>query len=139
MKREREHRRRAPLTRSRTRTHTQTTLVCRRGEDEKKKKEKRRVWKKRNRLDGSWSAAARGGSFAQCSGSNFGKPDIDRNAIVIQSGRLQDNGRRAQQDGRREDPQEESIQNHGHVLPILADLRPTAEKRERNRIKRQVA
>ena len=95
------------------------------------KKEKRRVWKKRNRLDGSWSAAARGGSFAQCSGSNFGKPDIDRNAIVIQSGRLQDNGRRAQQDGRREDPQEESIQNHGHVLPILADLRPTAEKREK--------
>ena len=42
---------------------------------------------------------------------------------VVEGGRLQDDAGGADEDGQREDPQEEAVQHHRHVLPVLLHLR----------------
>lgn len=48
---------------------------------------------------------------------------VDGFAIVVERRRLQNDGSRSDQHGQSKYPQEEPIQHHGYVLPILADLK----------------
>lgn len=48
---------------------------------------------------------------------------VNRHSVVVQRRRLQDDARRAHQDGQREDPQEQPVQHHRHVLPIFFYLK----------------
>lgn len=48
--------------------------------------------------------------------------DVDRLRVVVQTGRLHDDERRADDARNREDPQEHAIEHHGHVLPVLLHL-----------------
>ena len=62
-----------------------------------------------------------------CHGACRGEPDageldVERLAVVIEGGGLEDDARGAHQDGHREDPQEETVQNHRHILPVLNHL-----------------
>ena len=50
----------------------------------------------------------------------------ERLAVVVEGGRLQDDAEGADEAGRGEDPQEQAVQHHGHVLPVLDDLNNTA-------------
>ena len=43
--------------------------------------------------------------------------------VVIEAGRLQDDAGRAHEDGQREYPEEEAVQHHRHVLPVLLHLK----------------
>lgn len=54
--------------------------------------------------------------------AELGEVLIDRRAVVVQRGRLQDNACRAGEHGQREDPQEQSVQHHRHELPVLLHL-----------------
>ena len=54
--------------------------------------------------------------------SDLGEPDVERLPLVVERGRLQDDARRPHEHGHREDPQEEAVQHHGHVFPVLDDL-----------------
>lgn len=44
---------------------------------------------------------------------------VDGRALVVQRGRLQDDAGGAHHHGEREDPQEQPVQHHRHVFPIL--------------------
>ena len=54
---------------------------------------------------------------------DLGQLDVDGLPVVVEGGGLEDDPGGAHQDGHREDPQEEPVQHHGHVLPVLYDLR----------------
>ena len=54
--------------------------------------------------------------------ADLGESDVERLPLVVERGRLQDDARRPHQHGHREDPQEEPVQHHRHVLPVLLDL-----------------
>lgn len=47
---------------------------------------------------------------------------IQRNRLVVERRRLQNDGRRADETGDDEDPQEETVQHHGHEFPVLDDF-----------------
>lgn len=47
---------------------------------------------------------------------------VDRLTGVVERGRLQDDSGRADDDGNREDPQEQTIEHHCHKLPVFFDL-----------------
>lgn len=47
---------------------------------------------------------------------------VERLSVVVERGRLQDDARSADQHRQREDPEEEPVQHHRHVLPVLLDL-----------------
>lgn len=53
---------------------------------------------------------------------DLGQAHVDGRALVVERGRLQDDAGRAHQHGQREDPQEQPVQHHGHVLPVLLHL-----------------
>ena len=55
--------------------------------------------------------------------ADLGESDVERLPLVVERGRLQDDARRPHQHGHREDPQEEPVEHHRHVLPVLDDLR----------------
>ena len=55
--------------------------------------------------------------------ADLGESDVERLPLVVERGRLQDDARRPHQHGHREDPQEEAVEHHRHVLPVLDDLR----------------
>ena len=69
---------------------------------------------------------------------DLGQLLVDGLAVVVQGRSLEDDGGRAHQDGQGEDPEKEAIQNHGHILPILAHLsdQESTEKRERKCVSR---
>ena len=48
---------------------------------------------------------------------------INRYPVVIEAGGLQDDARRSHHHRHREDPEKESVKNHGNVLPILFGLK----------------
>ena len=54
--------------------------------------------------------------------ADVGDLAVDGDAVVVEAGRLQDDARGADEHGQREDPQEEPVQHHGHVLPVLFHL-----------------
>ena len=43
--------------------------------------------------------------------------------VVVEAGRLQDDPCRPHHHGHREDPEEQSVKDHGHVLPVLLCLK----------------
>ena len=47
---------------------------------------------------------------------------VDRLPVVVEAGRLEDDARRAHHHRHREDPQEQAVQHHRHVLPVLFSL-----------------
>ncbi len=47
---------------------------------------------------------------------------VDGDAVVVERWRLQDDPCSAHAHRQGEDPQEEPVQHHGHVLPVLLDL-----------------
>ena len=55
--------------------------------------------------------------------ADVGDLAVDGLAVVVEGGRLQDDAGGADEDGQREDPQEEAVQHHRHVLPVLLHLR----------------
>lgn len=61
-------------------------------------------------------------AFVRRAGHMAGALAIDRCPIVVQRGRLQDDAGRAGQHGQREDPQEQPVEHHGDVLPVLLHL-----------------
>ena len=58
------------------------------------------------------------GGFYRCEGL----------AVIVQSRRLEDDAERAHETRRGEDPKEQAVQHHGHVLPVFDNL----EKRVAN-------
>lgn len=44
---------------------------------------------------------------------------IQRNRLVVEGRRLQDDGGRADEAGHDEDPEKEAIQHHGHEFPVF--------------------
>ena len=54
--------------------------------------------------------------------ADVGDLSVDGLSVVVEGGRLQDDAGGADEDGQREDPQEEAVQHHRHVLPVLDDL-----------------
>ena len=63
--------------------------------------------------------------------ADVGDLAVDGHAVVVEAGRLQDDAGRAHEDGQREYPEEEAVQHHRHVLPVLLHL-----KRERQQVER---
>ena len=55
--------------------------------------------------------------------ADFGELDVEGLAIVVEGGRLQDDSGRTHQHRHGEDPQKQPVQHHGHVLPVLYDLK----------------
>lgn len=55
-------------------------------------------------------------------GSEFTEFLVDRHPVVVESGRLQDDARGTHQNCQSEDPKEQAIQHHRHVLPIFLYL-----------------
>lgn len=53
---------------------------------------------------------------------DIGEDLVERYPVVIEGGRLQDDAGSAHQYRQREDPQEESVQHHGHVFPVFLHL-----------------
>ena len=47
---------------------------------------------------------------------------VDGDAVVVEAGGLEDDARRAHHHRHREDPQEQAVQHHRHVLPVLLSL-----------------
>lgn len=54
-----------------------------------------------------------------------GQLEVDGRPLVVERGRLEYDGARAHYAGQREDPQEEPVEHHGHVLPVFDHLRGT--------------
>ena len=54
--------------------------------------------------------------------ADVGDLSVDGLSVVVEGGRLQDDAGGADEDGQREDPQEEAVQHHRHVLPVLLHL-----------------
>ena len=54
---------------------------------------------------------------------DLGQFDVERLAIVVERGGLQDDAGRPHQHGHGEDPQEEAVEHHGHVLPVFNHLK----------------
>ena len=48
---------------------------------------------------------------------------VNGDPVIVETWRLQDDPRRAHHHCHREDPEKESVQNHGNVLPILFGLK----------------
>ena len=63
------------------------------------------------------------------SAENLGLLLVDGFAVVVERGRLQNDGCRANEDSQSKYPEEETIQHHRHVLPILANLQPSTQHR----------
>ena len=70
---------------------------------------------------------AGGGRGRLAQRGDLGEARVDGDAVVVERRRLQDDGRRAQTHGRREDPQKQPVQHRGHVLPVLANLPSSAQ------------
>lgn len=51
---------------------------------------------------------------------------VYRSALIVQSRRLEDNTGRTDHHRQREDPQEQSIEHHRHILPVLLHLQTRA-------------
>jgi hypothetical protein len=49
---------------------------------------------------------------------------VDRLSVVVEAGRLEYDAGRAHHHRHREDPQEQAVQHHRHVLPVLLSLHP---------------
>lgn len=47
---------------------------------------------------------------------------VQRLPVVVERGGLQDDAEGAYHAGRGEDPQEDTVKHHGHVLPVLSHL-----------------
>lgn len=52
----------------------------------------------------------------------LGESDVDRDTVVVECRRLENDARGAHEHRQREDPEEQSIQDHGHVFPVLLHL-----------------
>ena len=57
---------------------------------------------------------------------------IDRVPVVVQRWGLQDDPRRPHHHSHREDPEEQPVQHHRHVLPVLQDLEKERERKRLN-------
>lgn len=57
---------------------------------------------------------------------NLGQLLVDRFAVVVERRCLQNDGCRANEDGQGKYPEKETIQHHGHVLPVLPYLKESA-------------
>ena len=55
--------------------------------------------------------------------ADVGDLSVDGDAVVVEGGRLQDDPGRADEDGQREYPEEEAVQHHRNVLPVLLHLK----------------
>jgi hypothetical protein len=64
-----------------------------------------------------------GRTLHHCRGREFAELLVDWRPIVVESGRLQDDARSAHQNRQSEDPEEQAVQHHRHILPILLYLR----------------
>ena len=64
-----------------------------------------------------WRAAYGGGVS-----HHVGEPLVDGDAVVVERGRLEDDPRGADEHSQREDPEEQPVQHHGHVLPVFLHL-----------------
>ena len=53
---------------------------------------------------------------------------VDGDSVVVETGRLQDDASRADADRQGEDPEEEPVQHHRDVLPVLFDLQTKFHK-----------
>lgn len=56
-------------------------------------------------------------------GSELAEFLVDRHPIIVEGGRLQDDACGAHQNCQSEDPKEQAVQHHRHVLPVLLYLR----------------
>ena len=56
---------------------------------------------------------------------DLGVLHVDGVPVVVEGGGLQDDAGRAHQHRHREDPQEQPVQHHRHVLPVLQNLSKT--------------
>ena len=54
--------------------------------------------------------------------ADVGQLLVDGDAVVVEAGGLEDDARRAHHHRHREDPQEQAVQHHRHVLPVLLSL-----------------
>lgn len=61
-------------------------------------------------------------------GKHFREPDVDRFAGVVERRGVQDDGAGACDHGSGENPQEQSVQHHGYVLPVLFHLKIESSK-----------
>ena len=61
-------------------------------------------------------------SVVACLQSDVGELLIDWYPVVVQAGRLQDDAGRPHHHRHREDPKEQPVQDHRHVLPVLLGL-----------------
>lgn len=74
-------------------------------------------------LDSGHIGRVRGVLGAMVAGRhNLRVEDVNGDAVIIQGGRLQDDASCAQQHRQREDPQEQAVKHHSHVLPVLFHL-----------------
>ena len=55
--------------------------------------------------------------------ANVGELLVNGYPVIVETWRLQDDPRRAHHHRHREDPEKESVKNHGNVLPILFGLK----------------
>lgn len=55
-------------------------------------------------------------------GGNLRQLDVNGNSRIVERGRLQDDAGGAHHNGYCEYPEEESVQHHGNVFPVLFDL-----------------
>ena len=61
-------------------------------------------------------------SFFPSVPANLGVFLIERHAVVVEGRRLQDDAGRADHHRQQEHPQEQTVQHHRHVLPVLTHL-----------------
>ena len=54
--------------------------------------------------------------------ADVGELLVDGDPVVVEAGGLEDDARRAHHHRHREDPQEQAVQHHRHVLPVLLSL-----------------
>lgn len=61
-------------------------------------------------------------------GGDLGHEDVDGQLVVEQGGRLQDDAGGAHDTGYGEEPEEEPVQDHGHVAPVFVNLRTEGQR-----------
>ena len=57
-----------------------------------------------------------------CLQADVGELLVDGDPVVVEAGCLEDDARRAHHHRHREDPEEQAVQHHRHVLPVLLSL-----------------
>ena len=58
-----------------------------------------------------------------CLQADVGELLVDGDPVVVEAGCLEDDARRAHHHRHREDPEEQAVQHHRHVLPVLLHLK----------------